>query len=81
MRRKRILERFDEFVKNKISNEETNIPDEELEDEVDNIDVKKSDEKIKEKELSDEEMNDENIVDLVEEIKQYLKKIDERNGK
>lgn len=81
MRRKRILERFDEFIKNKITDEETNVKDEDIVDEVDDAGVKDKSKKIKTKELSDEEMNDENVGEIVEEIKQYLKKIDERYGR
>ena len=82
MRRKRIVERFEEFKRNKETDEETNVKDGDLVDEIDNIDLEDSiGKKIKTKELSDKEMNDENVGDLVEEIKQYLKKIDERYGR
>lgn len=85
MRRKRIVERFEEFKRNKETDEETNVKDGELVDEIDNIDLEDTKgsigKKIKTKELSDKEMNDENVGDLVEEIKQYLKKIDERYGR
>jgi hypothetical protein len=85
MKRKRILERFDEFMKTKLSNEETNITDDEIVDEVDSADSEEREDKpgkkIKTKELSDDEMNDENIGDLIEEIKQYLKKNENRYGR
>ena len=88
MRRKRIVERFEEFKRNKETDEETNVKDDELVDEVDNIELKDREDKkgsigkkINTKELSDKEMSDENIGELVEEIKQYLKKIDEKYGK
>ena len=85
MKRKRILERFDEFIKNKITDEETNVKDDEVIDEVDDAGVKDDKEntnrKIKTKELSDKEMNDENVGEIVEEIKQYLKKIDAQYGR
>ena len=85
MRRKRILERFDEFIKNKNTDEETNVKDDEIIDEVDDAGVKNdkqnTNRKIKTKELSDKEMNDENVGEIVEEIKQYLKKIDTQYGR
>ena len=85
MRRKRILERFDEFIKNKSTDEETNVKDDEIIDEVDDAGVKNdkqnTNRKIKTKELSDKEMNDENVGEIVEEIKQYLKKIDTQYGR
>jgi hypothetical protein len=85
MRRKRILERFDEFIKNKSTDEETNVKDDEIIDEVDDAGVKddkqNTNRKIKTKELSDKEMNDENVGEIVEEIKQYLKKIDAQYGR
>jgi hypothetical protein len=85
MRRKRILERFDEFKKNLITDEETNVKDDEVIDEVDDSGVKNdkqnTNKKIKTKELSDKEMNDENVGEIVEEIKQYLKKIDAQYGR
>lgn len=85
MRRKRILERFDEFVKNKSTDEETNVKDDEIIDEVDDAGVKddkqNTNRKIKTKELSDKEMNDENVGEIVQEIKQYLKKIDAQYGR
>ena len=85
MRRKRILERFDEFIKNKSTDEETNVKDDEIIDEVDDAGVKDDKQntkrKIKTKELSDKEMNDENVGEIVEEIKQYLKKIDAQYGR
>lgn len=85
MRRKRILERFDEFKKNLITDEETNVKDDEIIDEVDETNVKddrqNTNRKIKTKELSDKEMNDENVGEIVEEIKQYLKKIDTQYGR
>jgi hypothetical protein len=85
MRRKRILERFDEFKKNLITDEETNVKDDEIIDEVDDAGVKddkqNTNKKIKTKELSDKEMNDENVGEIVEEIKQYLKKIDAQYGR
>ena len=85
MRRKRILERFDEFKKNLITDEETNVEDDEVIDEVDDSGVKNdkqnTNKKIKTKELSDKEMNDENVGEIVEEIKQYLKKIDAQYGR
>lgn len=89
MRRKRILERFDEFIKNKSTDEETNVKDDEIIDEVDDEvddagvkdDKQNTNRKIKTKELSDKEMNDENVGEIVEEIKQYLKKIDAQYGR